>query len=86
MLDWHTGGKLRSGILFENMKTTRGRFKSALKYCISHELEIRRIKLIESFKSKNKIKFWKNVRHLQVKVNSSVVDGLGNNRATADQI
>ena len=34
---WHINGQLRSGVIFEAMKTSRARFKRAAKFCKKNE-------------------------------------------------
>ena len=43
------------------MKKTRADFRTALKYCKDNEVEIRRKKLLENFRSKNHKGFWRDV-------------------------
>ena len=76
---WCNMGRPRTGMIFDSMKLSRSNFKSALNFCKKNELNIRRKKLIDSFRDKNKSNFWKNVRNLSKKVVSSNIDGLNNN-------
>ena len=34
---WYSNGRLRSGVTFEAMKTSRARFRSAVKFCKNNE-------------------------------------------------
>ena len=61
---WHDSGKIRSGPLFENMKTSRNDFKNALKFCRRNELKIKKQNLLAKFRISNKIPFWKEVNKL----------------------
>ena len=63
-LEWKIAGKPRDGNLFTCMKSSRKLFRNALNYCRKNELEIKKRKLVESFKIENKNKFWKDVRKI----------------------
>ena len=64
---WRNGGRIRSGILFEEMKKARNKFKNALDYCKRNETKIKKKKLLESFQQKSKNNFWKNINKLNGK-------------------
>jgi len=56
-LDWTRHGKPKMGILFDNMKRTRGAFKLALRYCKRHAEEMRADACAESIMDKDCRKF-----------------------------
>ena len=59
-LAWLSHGKIRNGVLFENIKTTRKIFVIASKYCKRNENVIRNNILAESVRSKTGSVFrWK---------------------------
>lgn len=75
---WKDSGKLRTGILFDNMLLTRKQFKCSLKYCRDNEQNIRDKKLASAMTSNNMYEFWKEVKRRRNKTNVHVnsVDGL----------
>ena len=62
---WHNAGRIRSGFIFENMKSTRREFKRALKFCRINKLQIQKDILLSKFKMRNKNSFWTEVRRVQ---------------------
>ena len=48
-LTWHSNGKVRSGIYYDNMISTRAAFRKALNKCKSEEAEIQNALLTDSF-------------------------------------
>ena len=60
-LVWRRNGSVRSGQIFEEMKSSRGIFKKALKFCRDNQLNIKKRKLLENFTQSNKGGFWKMV-------------------------
>ena len=60
-LKWHGGGKIRSGLLFEEMKIARKEFKSALNYCRKNQTRIKKENLLQKFSLMNKSRFWKEI-------------------------
>ena len=63
-LAWKISGKPRDGHLFTDMKNSRKLFRNSLNYCHKNELEIKKRKLLESFRIENKNRFWKNVQQM----------------------
>ena len=81
--EWMSHGKIRSGLLFEDMKTSRALFKNALKNCRDNEKNIRKEKMLESFYTDDRKTFWKNVKRISAAnkcKNSSKIDGFTENR------
>ena len=68
---WKTGGKIRSGPLYERMKSSRAAFQSALKQCKKNEDQIRKNNLTTSFAFKTRKEFWKDVKN--IKSNRTVI-------------
>ena len=62
---WHNTGRIRSGFIFENMKSTRKEFKRALKFCEINKLQIQKDNLLSKFRMSNKNSFWTEVRRVQ---------------------
>ena len=80
-LKWKDTGKCRTGKAFEEMKESRQKFKSKLKECKRNEEFHRNNALISSFESKNKSKFWKDVRKYRgglIFKNANKIDGNAN--------
>ena len=76
-LIWHAGGRVRNGIIFDEMKFARTSFKNALNYCKKNELKIRKENLLNKFKWKNKTQFWRDVAKIKGNVFNSCaqIDG-----------
>jgi hypothetical protein len=76
-LAWVRNGRIRNGVLYDNMKTTRQVFKEQLEICKRNENDIKKQKLVESFRIKNKTNFWKDVKKLKGKSKcfASLIDG-----------
>ena len=53
-LEWHNNGRLRSGGIFEAMKTSRGWFKRAVEFCKNNENILKKKILLSKFISKKK--------------------------------
>ena len=66
-MEWHLAGKVRQGLVFENMKNSRKNFKNALKFCKNNEMKIRKENLLRKFKTRNKKAFWKEISKLKGK-------------------
>ena len=79
-LKWHNGGRIRSGNIFDLMKSSRSIFKNALNYVRKNELRIRKEILLSKFGNANKNTFWKEIRKLNVNANnvSSIIDDVSN--------
>ena len=78
-LNWNNAGKPRDCPLFEDMKSSRTRFKNALNYCQKNELLIRKQNLYNKFVRNNKCSYWKEIRALggtRCGKMSSCIDGL----------
>ena len=58
---WRENGKPANGILKENMRNSRAKFKCALNKCKQNETDIRNEKLLDNFKDKDYNAFWKEV-------------------------
>ena len=58
---WKSLGRVRGGVIFEDMKQSRARFRAALKYIKDNEIRIRKQNLVRAANSNRKI-FWKRVR------------------------
>ena len=76
-LEWNADGRIRNGVLFEEMKTTRSDFKYSLRHCRKNEMQIKKQKLCNAYKSSNSGKFWKEVKTLVSRKTSNVfcIDG-----------
>ena len=83
MMRWKDGGKVRSGMLFDDMKTARKNFVNALNYCKKHKNDIAKRIIAEKYKSKNGKEFWKEVRKRKPDNKSKVneIDGLRDSQA-----
>ena len=77
-LKWMDCGKPRFGQVFEDMKDTRKQFKYALRTCKKNEKRICREKFFQLHGHTNKSKFWKEIRKLNPKVKSTLIDGCDN--------
>lgn len=76
---WKEGGKPQSGILLDNMKDTRAKFRKIVKECKNNESKMRDEQMMHSLKSKNMKGFWNNVQAIKnnkVSLPSSI-DGAG---------
>ncbi|CAF4195750.1 unnamed protein product [Rotaria magnacalcarata] len=60
---WKLNGKPNQGDMLDKMKESRGKFKGALRKCRENEEKIRNEKMSQSYKTKNMMQFWKNVRN-----------------------
>ena len=58
---WKSLGKVRNGLIFEDMKQSRARFRAALKFIKNNEMRIRKQNLVLAANLSRKI-FWKQVR------------------------
>ena len=58
---WKTLGKVRNGVIFEDMKQSRARFRAALKFIRNNELRIRKQNLVTAANLNRKL-FWKRAR------------------------
>ena len=56
-LVWHNNGRLRSGITFEAMKTSRACFRRAVKFCKNNENKLKKEILRNEFISKKPKEF-----------------------------
>jgi hypothetical protein len=74
---WHDNGRLRNGLIYEEMKRSKSAFRKALADCRRNVESIRNYKLGQSFANKNKSQFWKEIRKLNPKKaeSSSRMDG-----------
>ena len=79
-LEWHSGGKIRMGPCFEDMKVSRTAFKKALNYCRKNETYIKRENILQKFSLSNKAKFWKEISKINGKAAKKTVfiDGKSN--------
>ena len=59
---WSANGKPRQGELFESMKTTRARFKYAMRFIKRNENSLRSDAIAKKFASVNPLSFWKEIR------------------------
>jgi hypothetical protein len=64
-LIWNREGRMRLGQSYDRMKESRLVFKNALKECRRNEDDIKKNKLCNSYKIKNKKRFWKDVKNLK---------------------
>ena len=79
---WLNNGKIRSGLLFENMKSSRTLFKNALQKCKDNEQNIRKQNMLKSFYTDDRKTFWNKVKKISFKnknKNTSKIDGLTKN-------
>ena len=72
---WNRLGRMRSGVIYEAMKESRKEFKQALNFCKSHWQNLRKQKIIESYQSPNKNRFWNDIRKLKPNSASKQIDG-----------
>lgn len=79
-LIWNATGRNRFCIEFNLMKESRHYFKTVFKRCKANEDKIKRDKLLSSFSTANKGKFWKDIQRLsrRNKINCSHIDGENN--------
>ncbi len=63
-LTWESYGKPRNGVLFENMKQSRARFKYALRFCQRIEETTKADALDKELSEKDCIGFWKSVKRI----------------------
>ncbi len=77
-LNWNSGGRLRSGSVYESMKSSRKIFKEALAKCKRDQNIIKNQKLASSFALKNKCSFWKSVDKLKSRntISSTIIDNI----------
>ena len=61
LLAWVSNGRIRMGEIYERMIATRKIFKASLRYCRSHEMQIRNNILVDSYNCGSKRKFWREV-------------------------
>ena len=59
---WLNAGKPKVGLLTDNMKASRNKFRVSLKKCKAKENKIRNNNLINALQNKNTKEFWKYVR------------------------
>ena len=62
---WNNNGRIRYGIIYDEMKSSRTEFKRALKLCKVNENNIKKSKLCNSFKDKTKKTFWRDIKSLK---------------------
>jgi hypothetical protein len=76
-LIWNREGRMRLGLTYDRMKESRSNFKKALKDCRRNEDIIKKEKLCNSFKIKDKEKFWRDVKNLKNNANKNApnIDG-----------
>ena len=70
-LNWNSKGRPLTGLYRDMMRTTRTLFKNALHFCKVNEEEIRKEKMVNSFKNKQYKEFWNEV--YKVKKNNDVL-------------
>ncbi|KAG0716019.1 hypothetical protein GWK47_010600 [Chionoecetes opilio] len=63
-LERRAGGGLRWGPLAERMRSTRARFKLCLRWCKSHEHQLRAQSLADKLASGDSFNFWRGVRSM----------------------
>ncbi|KAG0713410.1 hypothetical protein GWK47_016295 [Chionoecetes opilio] len=63
-LEWRAGGGPRGGPLAERMRSTRARFKLCLRWCKSHEHQLRAQSLADKLASGDSFNFWRGVRSM----------------------
>jgi hypothetical protein len=75
---WDSNGRVRLGIEYDEMKLSRAEFRRELKFCRNNELNLKKGYIANSFKLKNKNKFWKDVNKIKSSKckNSTCIDGL----------
>ena len=73
-LQWKEEGMPRNGTSYDNMKSSRADFRSALKHCQENEQRLRNEKIVSSFKNKDFKSFWKSISTKQ-KSKVSSIDG-----------
>ena len=62
---WQTNSKARFGPIYENMKTTRARFKHCLRHCKSIETKARADAIAKKYLDKDTSSFWKEIRKIK---------------------
>ena len=60
--NWSSNGKPRHGVLHEEMRTSRARFKYSLRFIKQHEESLRCDAIARKFSSNNPKSFWKEIR------------------------
>ena len=64
-LIWKQNDKPLFGEFVDNMKESRAAFRSALEYCKKNEQDIRKRKILESFKNKRYDEFWRDINGIK---------------------
>lgn len=85
-LNWKDNGKPPEGLLIDNMKTTRSKFRSALDYCKSNEEKIKNENFVRNLNNKNYKEFWNDISKTKKCNNNSlnVIDNVRDNKAAAN--
>lgn len=81
---WKEGGRPREGVLLLNMRSSRAKFKQALKFCKTQEETIRLEKMTQAFRSRNMNSFWSSFR--SIKNNNFTIPSIINNTSDIKQI
>ena len=83
---WKQNGKPLEGRHLENMKESRAAFRTALDYCKKNELDIRKTKILESFKYKRYDEFWKDINKIKKgnEINPGSIDNESNPQIIAN--
>lgn len=84
---WQLSSKPKFGPVFDLMKTTRARFKYALRYCKSMESRARADALAKKLLTKDDVSFWKEVKKINGSghhVLSDMVDNVSGEKDIAD--
>ncbi|CAF2129717.1 unnamed protein product [Rotaria magnacalcarata] len=84
---WKLNGKPNQGDMLDKMKESRGKFKGALRKCRENEEKIRNEKMSQSYKTKNMMQFWKNVRNTckTEYVYPTMIDDISNKESIANR-
>ena len=85
-LNWVRNGKIRTGVDFELMLATRKEFRRALRYCRSHEQQIRDSMLANNFKAGRMKHAWSEVNRRRGKTAAqpSQIDGQSDSALIAE--
>ena len=80
---WKENGMPKFGSYYDNMKTSRSLFRSALSQCRENEKSIREEKIVTAFQNKDFRSFWRNI-FAKNKSNCTTIDGTNDCQDIAD--
>jgi len=82
---WHNGGKVRHGVLFDDMRKSRSKFRRVFKKCRADESKIKRQKFASAFRESGKKQFWKEVKRLNPTSHPPSIDGFCSESEISEQ-